>query len=116
MAEFIDALGTKDLKDGQMTAITVQGKELLVARVVDRFYAASNICPHMGGKLARGSLKGTVVTCPRHASQFDLKDGRVVRWTNWSGFKLALSKLFRGPRPLPIYPTRVEKERVLVEI
>ena len=116
MAEFIDAMGAGDLKDGQMKSITLNGQELLVARVGGTYYAASNICPHLGGKLARGSLKGTVVTCPRHASQFDLKDGHVVRWTDWSGIKLALSKLVRGPRPLPVYRTKVEGERVLVEI
>ena len=29
-----------------------------------------------------GKLDGTIVTCPRHYSQFDLADGRVVRWTD----------------------------------
>ena len=39
----------------------------------------------MGGKLSQGKLEGTAVTCPRHGSQFDLTDGRVVRWLKESG-------------------------------
>ncbi len=114
--EYLEVLKTSELQNGEMRSVSARGKEILLARVDDDFYAAQNVCPHLGGKLARGALKGTVVTCPRHASQFDLKDGRVVRWTDWSGPKLSISRVFRPPRPLEIYPVKTEGDRVLIEI
>lgn len=116
MAEYTDAIGIEELQDGQMKGVELGGKKLLVARSGGQFYAASDVCPHMKARLSAGSLKGTTVTCPRHGSQFDLKDGRVVRWTDWSGMKLSLSKLFRGPRALPTYRTQIEGERLKVEL
>jgi 3-phenylpropionate/trans-cinnamate dioxygenase ferredoxin subunit len=116
MAELVEALQKADLQEGSMQAVKVGGKELLMAKVGDSYYAADNLCPHLKALLSNGTLKGTVVTCPSHFSQFDLKDGSVVRWTNWSGFKLALSKLFRKPRPLNTYRVQLDGERVLVEL
>ena len=116
MAEYTEALKVTDLSDGQMMSVDMKGHEILVARLGDRFYATGNICPHMGGKLAQGRLEGTVVTCPRHGSQFDLRDGHVVRWTNWPAAVSAVSKLIRPPRPIDTYPVKVDGDRVLVEI
>jgi len=33
-------------------------------------------CPHNGGPLSEGLVRGTVVTCPWHWSSFDLPTGR----------------------------------------
>ena len=114
MAKFIQVSG--ELADGTMKKVTAEGREILLARVGSIYYAAINRCPHMGGDLSRGKLEGTIVTCPRHSSQFDLANGRVVRWTTWSGPMLALGKIFKPPRPLTIYKTKVEGDKVLVEI
>lgn len=72
MVKFVKVMQTNELKEGQMRSVAIQGQEILLARVNGRFYAANNICPHMGGNLSQGILRGTVVTCPRHHSQFDL--------------------------------------------
>jgi 3-phenylpropionate/trans-cinnamate dioxygenase ferredoxin subunit len=116
MAEYVEVLKTGEMNNEQMRGISVRGKDILLCKVDDKFYAVNDVCPHMGAKLADGTLKGTVVTCPRHASQFDMKDGHVVRWTDWSGAKLAASKLLRSPRALQSYPVKIEGDRVLVEI
>jgi 3-phenylpropionate/trans-cinnamate dioxygenase ferredoxin subunit len=116
MAEYVEILKTGEMNNGEMREISIQGKDILLVRVDDKFYTASNKCTHMRAKLAKGTLNGTIVTCPRHASQFDVKDGHVVRWTAWSGAKLAISKLFSSPRPLQTYPVKTEGDRVLVEI
>lgn len=116
MAEYTAALKTSDLNDGEMRGITIRGKEVLLARAAGQFYAASEVCPHLKGRLSAGALRGTIVTCPRHASQFDLKDGHVIRWTNWSGAKLVISRLLRKPRPLQTYPVKIEGDTVMVEI
>jgi 3-phenylpropionate/trans-cinnamate dioxygenase ferredoxin subunit len=116
MAGYVEVLKANDLKDGQMKAVKTKGQEILLAKVGGKFYAAENTCPHMGGKLAQGKLEGTVVTCPLHASKFELKDGSVVRWTNWPGIVVAATKLIRRPRAIKIYPVKVEGDKVLVEV
>jgi 3-phenylpropionate/trans-cinnamate dioxygenase ferredoxin subunit len=116
MSEYVDVLKRDELQNGEMRGVTVGGNELLLARVEDHYYAASNLCPHLKAKLARGTLTGTILTCPRHGSQFDLKDGHVVRWTTWSGAKLAVSKLFKAPRPLQTYPVKLEGDSVQVKL
>ena len=116
MGEYIDVMKESELKEGSMKAISVRGQSILVARVGGAFYATSGVCPHMKGELARGTLNGTIVTCPRHGSQFDVRDGHVVRWTEWSGARLALGKLFRPPTRLKCYQAKTEDDRVLVEV
>ncbi|OFV80937.1 MAG: (2Fe-2S)-binding protein [Acidobacteria bacterium RBG_16_64_8] len=99
-----------------MTRVTVEGRDLLLARVGDRYYSVDDHCPHMGGRLSHGTLDGTTVTCPRHGSQFDITTGRVLRWTHWTGIKLALAKMLKSPRPVKVYPVRTEAERVQVDL
>jgi 3-phenylpropionate/trans-cinnamate dioxygenase ferredoxin subunit len=104
------------LADGTMKSLLVKGREILLARVADEYYAADDRCPHMGGKLSQGKLEGTVVTCPRHGSQFDLSDGRVVRWLKGSGLISKVSKALKSPRPLVTYNVKVEDDRIMIEI
>ena len=116
MAGFVEVLKAGDLQNGQMKSVKAGGQDVLVAKVGGKFYAAENTCPHMGGKLAHGKLEGTVVTCPLHGSQFELKNGNVVRWTNWPGVIVAVTKLMRRPRAIKTYPVKVEGDKVLVEV
>jgi 3-phenylpropionate/trans-cinnamate dioxygenase ferredoxin subunit len=85
-------------------------------QIVPNFYAVDNRCPHMGGDLSQGKLEKTIVTCPRHHSQFDLSDGHVVRWTDWTGIKLSLAKVARSPRPVKTHHVKVEGGKVWVEM
>ena len=114
--EYVEIAKVGDLKPGQMKSVAVQGREILLARVGEEYYAADNRCRHMGGKLSHGKLSGTVVTCPLHGSQFDLGYGHVVRWTKWSGLLSKVNKAIRSPRPLASYKVRVEGDRVLIEV
>ncbi len=116
MPATLEAMKVGDLKNGEMKVLNVGGREILVAKVQDKFFAVDNRCPHMGGKLAEGKLEGTVVTCPKHGSQFDLTDGRVIRWTEWTGVVSAVAKIIRSPRPIATYPVKVEGDKVIVEV
>lgn len=42
-------------------------------------YAIEDRCPHAGAELSLGELNGTVLTCPRHGSQFDVCNGGRLR-------------------------------------
>lgn len=114
MSDFIPVMKTGDLGDGAMKKVRADGWDLLVARRGDQYYALEPKCPHLGGDLSKGSLSGTVLTCPVHGSQFDLTDGRVLRWTDWTGIKLGLARTLKAPRGLKTYDVKVEGDQVLV--
>ncbi len=116
MDDFVTVAGVDDLESGELKKVVHEGKVLLLARVGDNYYCADNRCPHLGGDLSQGDLEGTIIKCPVHKSQFDLKDGKVIRWTNWSGIKLALSKIFRPPREMKTYPLKIEDGKIMVQI
>ena len=116
MSTWMELGKSGELAEGTMKEVAIEGREILLARVGDSYYAADNRCPHMGAKLTDGSLEGTVVTCPRHGSQFDLSDGRVVRWLKTSRLISTVSKALKPPRPLIVYNVKVEDDRILIEI
>lgn len=116
MSRFVDAAGVDDLADGAMKSVAAEGNDLLLARAGSQYYASDDLCPHMGGQLSHGTLDGTIVTCPRHGSQFDIANGRVLRWTDWTGIKLALAKVFKSPRPVKTYAVQSEGSRILIDL
>lgn len=90
------------LQPGQMTQVKAGGKSTLLANVDGNYYAIHAICTHMGCNLSKGKLKGNVVTCPCHGSQFDVTTGNVVR----------------GPakKPEQAYKVIVQDSDILIEI
>ena len=99
MGNLVEVAKTGEFKNGTMRTVVVEGQEIFIAKVGDMYYATDNRCTHMGEKLSLGKLEGTVVTCPRHGSQFDLRDGSVVRWLKGSGLISVLGKVMKSPRP-----------------
>ncbi len=116
MADFVRIGAVNDLAPGTMKEVLVGQTPILVARIGDAYYATQGRCPHMGGILSKGKLDGTVVTCPRHSSQFILTDGKVVRWMKGKGFMAAIGKILKHPRPLKTYPVSVENDNIFVKI
>ena len=116
MGKYVPVGITGEFTDGSKKKVTVEGKEILVARVGINYYAAANRCPHMGGDLSTGTLEGTVITCPRHGSQFELRDGKNLRWMKGSGALAAIGKALKSPRPLPTYKVKVEGDNISVEV
>ena len=116
MSNMVEVGKTGEIEDGSMKEISVNGREILLARSGSSYYAADNRCPHMGGKLSKGKLEGTVVTCPLHGSQFDLRDGQVVRWLKGSGLLSKVGKILKSPRQLTTYKVIVEDDKILIEM
>lgn len=52
---------------------------LALYRVGPSLVAVGDVCPHAGARLSAGALEGSVLTCPRHGSQFDVSTGERVR-------------------------------------
>jgi 3-phenylpropionate/trans-cinnamate dioxygenase ferredoxin subunit len=115
MGKFIEVAEVAELKSGTMRAVSVDGHEILLARVGDKYYAVDGRCTHMKGDLSQGKLEGTVVTCPRHGSQFDVSNGRLVRWLR-GGLMSKLSGALKTTKNLTAYNVKVEGGRVLVEV
>jgi len=76
--EYIRVADIADLPVNKMIMVVVGDKEVLLANVEGSYYAIANKCSHLGGSLVKGSLEGSIVTCPRHGARFDLKTGQAV--------------------------------------
>lgn len=117
MSRFVEIARESDLTDGAMKEVIIEEHEILLAKVGGRYYAIADRCPHMGAKLSQGRLDGVVVTCPRHGSQFDITDGRVIDWTaDLPSVVSKIGKAFRHPRAAVTYKIKVEADKLLVEI
>jgi len=114
MGKFTEVSKIDELKSGTMRAVNVAGRAILLARVGDKYYAVDNRCPHMKGDLSQGKLEGTVVTCPLHGSQFNISNGRVVRWLK-GGLMSKIGGALKPSKDLTVYNVKVEDGRVLVE-
>jgi nitrite reductase (NADH) small subunit len=51
---------------------------VVLARVEGHVFALEDRCPHLGGPLSRGVLRGRHLTCPWHGWVIDVPTGRVV--------------------------------------
>jgi 3-phenylpropionate/trans-cinnamate dioxygenase ferredoxin component len=76
--EYVKVADTTELPVNSMKMVLVGGREVLLANVDGSFHAIANKCTHLGGSLGKGSLDGSIVTCPRHGARFDVKTGQAV--------------------------------------
>ncbi|MDD5338234.1 MAG: Rieske 2Fe-2S domain-containing protein [Dehalococcoidales bacterium] len=116
MGNYVKVASKQEIKDGGKKKVTVNGKEIMVANVDGSYYAIDNRCPHFGGDLSAGTLEGTVITCPRHGSQFDVRNGKNTRWLKGSGIVSFMAKTLKPPKGVTAYKTRVEGADILVEL
>ncbi len=75
MAAFVPVAKTTDVRPGSGKIVVVQGYPVALFNVGGRFYAVSNACLHRGGPVGEGELDGTVVTCPLHGWEYDVRTG-----------------------------------------
>jgi 3-phenylpropionate/trans-cinnamate dioxygenase ferredoxin component len=65
-----------DLRDGQTRAFPGLGAHgVVVCRVAGELFAVADNCSHRDAKLSEGRLRGTLLTCPLHGAQFDVRTG-----------------------------------------
>ena len=79
--------------------VMVEGKDILLVKVKDKYYALHNRCPHLGCPLHTGSLDGYLLKCPCHDWVFDVRDGAFTLAS-----EIAVTR----------YPVRVREETVQV--
>lgn len=69
-----------EIEEGKMQEYKMDDKSVLVAKVDGEVYAINNICTHRGCSLSEGTFEGKVVTCPCHGTEFDITNGKVVKY------------------------------------
>jgi len=76
--EYVKVSSTAELPINKMITVVVGDKKVLLANIDGSYYAIANQCTHAGGSLVNGVLEGSVVKCPKHGAQFDVKTGKAV--------------------------------------
>jgi len=55
--------------------VTAGGRVIALFKIDGTVRAIDGICAHAGGPVAKGSLDGSIVTCPWHGWQYDVNTG-----------------------------------------
>jgi len=63
---------------GGSTVVTINDREIALFNIEGTVYAIYNMCPHEGGPLNQGRVKGFVVACPWHDLAFDIRNGQGI--------------------------------------
>lgn len=100
---WVDIGAPESLRFDSGAVVRVQGRELAVFRDGGEYRAVENVCPHAGAPLAFGWVTDSVVTCPWHAWEFNIRTGECVN-SNHSMHRLR------------IYPVRQVEGRLEVEM
>jgi glycine betaine catabolism B len=100
MSDYVKVALTSEVPEGKMKAVQMMGHEVCLTNVGGKYYAIGNLCTHVHGPLAQGTLKEHIVTCPWHGSQFDVRTGEVKR----------------GPAAVPeaVYEVKVEGATIML--
>ncbi len=78
------------------------GTDAVAAFVVDgACHALAGQCPHRGGPLGEGTLRGRIVSCPWHRWTFDVTTGRCISHPD---------------RDVPSWPVTIDGDDVWVEL
>jgi nitrite reductase/ring-hydroxylating ferredoxin subunit len=74
-AQFVTVAKVEDVPPGTMLQIEVGDEQIALANVDGELCAVQGHCLHLQGPLGEGRLEGTVLTCPWHGWQYDVRTG-----------------------------------------
>ncbi len=100
MGDFRTVAKDSEIGAGEMKLVDLDGEEVVIANVDGAFFAFGNVCTHVGGPRVEGELQDEAVTCPWHASVFNVKSGEVLEEP--------------AEDPIPTYEVRVEDDEIQV--
>lgn len=72
----IPLIDSAELPPGTCREVVAAGRVFAVYNVDGQYHAVDGVCPHAGGPLGKGTLRGSVVTCPWHGWQFNVATGQ----------------------------------------
>lgn len=90
--------------------VMLEGRSVLLARVDTALVALDGYCPHEGGVLRDGEIRGHRIACPVHGAEFDLRSGHVL------ADPFGVSPPRGGVAPLGTFRVRVRAGMVEVDL
>jgi nitrite reductase/ring-hydroxylating ferredoxin subunit len=78
MPRLVRVADIQEIPPGHAKVLQVRGREIALFNADGTFYAVKNTCPHRGVSLGQGTVEDSILTCPGHSWQFDLKTGDSV--------------------------------------
>ena len=67
---------------GQFTCVSIEGRDIDIFNIDGEYYAMGDVCTHAATPLSEGEfyedMRGWVIECPLHGSQFDVTTGKAV--------------------------------------
>jgi NAD(P)H-dependent nitrite reductase small subunit len=101
MSTWHDVGALSELPPDAGREVVVGDRIVALFRVGCEVYALDGVCAHQGGPLAAGKLAGSVVTCPWHGWQYDIRTGQ---------------QQISPHICQTTFPVRIEGDRILVEM
>jgi 3-phenylpropionate/trans-cinnamate dioxygenase ferredoxin subunit len=79
---WVKVANIQDIKQGSFIRVSVEGQDIDIFNVENRFCAIGDVCTHAETPLSEGDfyedMRGWVIECPLHGSQFDVCTGEAV--------------------------------------
>lgn len=69
----VSSLG--ELPPGTVKEVELDGENYAICNVDGTLHCLEGICPHAGGPLGQGTVRGNNLVCPLHEYEFDLRTG-----------------------------------------
>ncbi len=123
MLTFQKVANRKDLEEGSLLRVDVDGKPIVLATVQGKVHAMDAVCSHEGGPLEDGSLEGYELKCPWHYAVFDVRNAKVSEQTVWAtdlqSYSVKVDEvsgdIMVSPQPKP-QETTIQKERTSTNV
>ncbi|MHC4846109.1 MAG: Rieske (2Fe-2S) protein [Planctomycetota bacterium] len=81
--------------------IEIEGKKIAVFNTTGQYYGIDDTCPHRGASFSEGSLNGTVVNCPWHGAEADVRTGMCGP---------------PSPGPVEVYDVSCDSENLFIDL
>ncbi len=107
----VEVAKVSEIPVGTMKRVTAFNEHILLSNVGGKIYATQNDCGHQRASLARGTLEGSVVTCPLHGAKFDVTTG-----DNLAGPQLRMPPEMMQKIPQEVMAMFAKSAEILAEI
>lgn len=75
MSTLFETVRISSLQDRKPFKVSVDGEDVLLAKIDEDIFAVSDICTHSEVSLSEGDIEGCAIECWLHGSSFDLRTG-----------------------------------------
>jgi nitrite reductase (NADH) small subunit len=75
VGQLVTVARVEDAPPGTARVVKAGDRELALFNVDGEFYATQGQCLHLKGPLGDGEFEGSVITCPWHGWQYDVRTG-----------------------------------------